>query len=127
MQSCKAGATCPQLDPDSLFGNFQAVLGISTRTPDLKGIASPMASLAASGQYMISLAPVGTPSGSLVLDPDAGTIARFTNLFTLPAGPNGGFKDQVVPFCLNSFCGGKPECFWPFQPNAVMIATVTAM
>ena len=102
--SCVEGKDCPQLTQDRFFGGFKAVLGIGLRHQQ-NGLANVLESITAHKRWIVSMAPLGTPSGTLVLNPGT-LVQRFQNGVQLDAAPNGGFLDTQVPFCANDFCGG---------------------
>jgi hypothetical protein len=83
-------------------GTFPAIIGVGFRSN--ANIASPLAAIGANHQYTLSLPPYGGAAGSITIDPDAATLARFsTARIQLPAD-GVGFDDTTVPFCVNALC-----------------------
>jgi hypothetical protein len=113
--SCSAAhPMCPALGVDAAafrFSNqFPAILGVGMRANANTLIASPLAAIGTNMQYMLQMPVYGGPTGTITIDPDAATIARFTTQIPLTAKgaalPNGigAWDDTKVPFCVNQFC-----------------------
>jgi hypothetical protein len=81
-------------------------------------VASPLAQMGTSGQYVLSVPRVGESIGALTIDP--ADVARFgTPIFLNDIGTTAEgvprFDDSQVPFCMNDYCstalldtGGNP-------------------
>ena len=95
----KAGCSAPV--PGKVVGE-PGLIGIGLRSGS-DALANPLVSLTARGRWIVSLDPLGTPSGSLLLNPGAQAV-RFTNRVWLSADGGGGWDDTTVPFCVNRFC-----------------------
>ena len=115
-----SGVSCLPSDPGCVaagqtaasfrFRNkYPANIGLGMRANDL---ASPLASIAVSGKYILSLPRFddGSTIGSIIVDPDATDIARFLEGQQLSAAAASNVPgvtawiDNQVPFCINGFC-----------------------
>jgi hypothetical protein len=113
--SCSAAhPTCPATGVDVTafeFSNqFPAILGVGMRANANTLIASPIAAIGTNMQYVLAMPAYGGATGTITIDPDAATMARFTTRVALASkgaalpGGIGSWDDTQVPFCINAFC-----------------------
>ena len=107
--SCTAAKpSCPANGVDAtdfrFLGTFPAILGVGFRSN--ANIASPLAAIGANRQYVLAMPKIGGTAGTIAIDPDSATIARFAaTRIQLPVD-GAGFDDTTVPFCVNQLCVG---------------------
>jgi hypothetical protein len=104
IDTCPAGDACT---PDTFKFNqsFDAVLGVGLRQTGQ--LVSPMASFGTTSTFLVSLDGYGLTTGHLTIDPVVSRLRDFTasRAQLLPDG-HGGWRDDDLPFCVNSFCSG---------------------
>ena len=91
-------------------GSAVGLIGIGMRQSAV--LSNALVALSPSKQYVVSIGPYGSTSGTIWVGPGGAELARFSgNLAALTTtgttGPGGisGWNDLKVPFCLNAFCG----------------------
>jgi hypothetical protein len=86
---------------------FQAILGLSMRTPQVEmGARNPLSAFGSRSWIVILPRPDESDSGQLVINPRPSEVAEFT-LFQMKRQPtrggdeqNGGWSDTAIPACI---------------------------